>query len=201
MVTIAEVADHVGEYIGEKAGLQSEVKKICYGIECLSIMAISIGFILAVGWLGGALRETFWITFAALWMKHIIGGPHLSGFVRCTVFSALILAGSGWALKTLGLPSPWWLLALATAGCCVVLLYGPLLAPDFDFSKQQIKSRKRFGVITLASLSLLNIWFVSTWLSALNIGVLITVLLRTPAGVWIVHGLEQITKGKEAQSV
>ncbi len=201
MVTIADVADHVGEYIGEKAGLQSEVKKICYGIECLSIMVISIGFILGVGWLCGAFKETLWITFAALFMKHIIGGPHLSGFVRCTAFSALILAGSGWALKTLETPSPWWLLALATAGCCVVLLYGPLLAQDFDFNEQQIKSRKRFGVITLASLSLLNIWFDSTWLTALNIGVLITVLLRTPAGVWIVHWLELITKGKEAQTV
>lgn len=199
MITIAEVSDHIGEYIGEKAGLQAEVKKICYGIECLVIMVISIGFILGIGWLCGAFKETVLITLAALFMKHIIGGPHLSGFVRCTAFSALILAGAGWAFKTLGAPSPWWLFILATVGCGVILLYGPLLAPEFHFSEQQIKFRKWFGVFTLAFLSLFNIWFYSIWLTALNIGALITVLLRTPAGVWMFHWLEQITKGKEAQ--
>lgn len=198
MITIAEVSDHIGEYIGEQAGLQTEVKKICYGVECSLIMLISIGFILGIGWLCGVFKETLLITLSALFMKHIIGGPHLSGFVRCTVLSALILAGAGWALKTFGTPSPWWLLVLTVAGCGIILLYGPLFASDFHCSGQQIKLRKLLGILFLTFLSIFNIWFYSRGLIYLNIGALVTVLLRTPAGVLIVNRLEQITKGKEA---
>jgi accessory gene regulator protein AgrB len=200
MITIASVADHIGEYIGEQAELQSEVKKICYGVECTLVLLINIGIILALGWLCGAFKETALITLAALVMKHIIGGPHLSGFVRCTVLSTVILAGAGWAFKTLGAPSPWWLLVLAIAGCGIIWLYGPLFAADFHCSGQQIKFRKLLGVFFLALLSIFNIWFYSRGLIYLNIGALVTVSLRTPAGVLIVNGLEQLTKGKEAQS-
>ncbi|HBF36184.1 MAG TPA: hypothetical protein DDW50_02560 [Firmicutes bacterium] len=200
MVTIAKISDNIGEYIGEQAGLQTETKKICYGVECILIMIISLGIILMFGWLLGAFKETILITLAALFMKHIIGGPHLSGFIRCTTFSALILAGAGWALKTFGAPSPWWLFILAMIGCGVVLLYGPLLAEEFHFSEQQIKGRKVLGVFFLIFLSGCDIFFSSVWLTAVNIGFLLTIMLRTPAGVLIVQWVEQLTKGKEAQS-
>jgi accessory gene regulator protein AgrB len=198
MITIAEAADRIGEFIGEQAELQSEVKKICYGIECLLIMLISITIILGLGWLCGVFKETAMITLAALLMKYIIGGPHLSGFSRCTSFSVLILISAAWLLKAYGNPLPLWLIALAAFWGSAALLYGSMLASEFNFSKKQIRTRKILGVFVLVLLAGLNIWRYD--LSAPMVGAWLTVMLRTPIGILIVHWVEQITKGKEVQS-
>jgi accessory gene regulator protein AgrB len=201
VVTIADVADRIGEHIGEQAGLQTEeVKRLCYGVECLLVMLLSIVIILAAGWFCGVFVETAFITLAALFMKHIIGGPHLSGLLRCIGFSALILVGSAWLLRIYGSPSFWWFAILALLGSGVILLYGPLLATEFHFSEKQIGYRKILGVFLLMALTSLNIWHRQPRLTASIIGILVTIMLRTPIGVWIVHWVETITKRKEAQS-
>jgi accessory gene regulator protein AgrB len=198
MITIAAVADRIGEYIGKQAELPSEVKHLCYGVECLLVLLLNMGIILALGWICGAFKETALITLSALFMKHIIGGPHLSGFLRCTGFSALVLVGSAWLLKIYGSPSYWWLMILAIMGICSILLCGLMLGPEFKFSKKQLRSRKILGVLVLTLLACLNIWRRDLWLTATLIGVLLTVMLRTPIGVLIVQWVEQITKRKEA---
>ena len=86
---------------------------------------------------------------------------------------------------------------MAIVGCGVIMIYGPLLAPEFHFNEQQLKLRKLIGILSLILLSSFNILFYNIWLSYFNIGVLITVTLRTPAGVLIVNWVEQLTKGKE----
>jgi accessory gene regulator protein AgrB len=200
VVTIAEVADRIGEHIGTQAGLQTEIKKICYGVECLLVILLSIAIILMLGWLCGVFMETALITFSALLMKHIIGGPHLSGFLRCTGFSALILIGAAWLLNIYGSPSPWWFITLAVLGSGIVLLYGPMFNSEYKFNKRQVRFRKILSAFILVLLAGLNIWRYDLWLAALMLGVLLTVMLRTPIGIWTFQWLEQISKGKEAQS-
>jgi accessory gene regulator B len=200
MISIAEVADRIGERLGEQSGLKSEVKKLCYGIECLLIMSISISIFLGCGWFCGAFKETAVITLAALVMKHIIGGPHLSGFLRCTGFSTLILVGAAWLLKSHGSPSPWCLLVLAALGSVIIWFYGPLLPSELNLNKHRVKIRRVAGISILIVVTGLLTWHPNLWLTSLMIGFLLTILLRTPIGVLIVQWIEKITNRKEVLS-
>jgi accessory gene regulator protein AgrB len=160
-------------------------------------MAVSLCFILIVGWICGAFNETLLITFAALFMKHFIGGPHLSGFIRCTGFSAFMLVGTSWLLRTFGIPPYEWLIVLSILGIIVVLYYGPLFASDFNFNKNQVKIRKFLGALVLILLVCLNIRYRNIGVTSLLFGALLTVMLRAPIGVFIVQGIEKLTKGTE----
>lgn len=199
MITIADAADQIGEYIGRQAGLQSEVKKICYGVECLLVMSLSIGIITGLGWLCGVFAETALITLTALLMKYIIGGPHLSGFLRCTGFSAFIFISSAWLLKAGGNSLHWWIIILAFFGCGAILLYRPLLAPECNSGIKQTRLRKFLCVLLLMLLCGLNYGYRNLGSISLLTGAILTILLRTPIGILIVQRVEQITKGKEVQ--
>jgi len=100
-------------------------------------------------------------------------------------------------LKANSNPSPWWFVTLAVLGSSVVLIYGPMFAPEYKFSMKQVRCRKSLGAFVLALLTVLNIWCQNRWLTFLIAGVILSVMLRTPIGVWIVQQLEQITKEKE----
>ncbi len=200
MTTIAEFADRFGKYISEKAGYQAELKKICYGVECILVIFITLAFMLLFGFICGVFRETMIIFSGMLIMKYIIGGPHLSGLSRCIGLSAILTVSAAWLLKLGFLEIPAELLFLPyLAGFIIIQRYAPILTMDKASSQQHKKARQNLAKIELLILILINIFNPNSWWYGVFIGSLLAIGLVSPGGVKFIYWVETITKPKEVR--
>lgn len=198
MMTIAKLSDRIGEHISKEAGLESEVAKICYGIECLLVFSLNLTAILTAGWLANAFKETLIIAMGTLLMKYIIGGPHLSGFSRCVGYSILFIVGLALLLKYYYLSfSPYLLLFLLTAGFIIIWFFAPMVTTDKVFSQPQVIRRKILGIVVLFILVLTNLLVAEFYFQGLLIGVLLSIFNISPVGSNLVKWVDRITKRKE----
>lgn len=194
MVTISQVADQIGAHICKQAGLESELKKICFGIEVIMVMSVSIMIIIAFGGALGIFHETIIITLAGFLMKFIIGGPHLSGYFRCLVYSATLVLGGAWLcnIYQLWLTTSITLLLMATDFSIII---SSQLAPSYRvFNHKQVIARKTLVIfIILVSLITYLIQF-NLWSAGALIGFSISILNISPVGINFVKWLDRITK-------
>lgn len=148
MLTIAKIADRIGENICKKAGLESEVKTVCYGVEVTLVSAISVAAMLLIGWLFGFFLQVFPIAIASLLMKTIVGGPHLSGFLRCLGFSSLLIVGAAFLYKYNYLSFSLAIgVVLLLLGLVVIWRYAPMLTSGKTISKDEINKRRFWAAI------------------------------------------------------
>lgn len=194
MITISRVADEIGEHICKQAGLDSEVKKICFGVEVIMVMAISIATTITLGTLLGIFDETLIVISSALLVKFLIGSPHLSGFFRCLVYSvAIILAGS-WLSSIY----PVWLtdntaLALGLFNLSV-LIYMPLSPSYRTLERRQVITRKFTVGFMILSYAVLYINHPNLFYAGALIGISLSILNTSPVGVNFTKWLDRITK-------
>lgn len=197
-MTIAKIADQIGQTICLKAGRETETAKVCYGVECALVLVISVGIILTVGAILGVLRETFGIAMVFLVMKYIVGGSHLSGFSRCVIYSALIIVGAAIFLKTPNSRGvPLWIFGLMLmGGLAVIYKYAPLIREGIKLNRRQIWSRRFFAAVILLGFIFINSFHISAgWWSGL-VGTALALFNITPPGVGLVKLVERLTKPK-----
>lgn len=194
MINISQVADDIGGHICKQAGLESELKKVCFGIEVIMVMSISIMAMIAVGGVFGIFKETIIITSAAFLMKFIIGGPHLSGFFRCLMYSTIFIISGAWLNNVYQL----W---LTTSVTLLLLLLNLLiilnvqLAPSYrTFNRKQVIFRKTLALF-LIIISLIDyLLHLNLWSAGTLIGFSISVINISPLGTSFVKWLDRITK-------
>lgn len=198
MFTIAQLSDRLGEHIGKKAGLEWEIGKISYGVECVFVFLFSIGTILFFGWLTDTFRETLMITLGYFLMKSLIGGPHLSGFLRCLGYSVFLIVGTGFLFKT-GYEnfSLLLLIILTVTGSLVIFNYAPMLTVNKHFTGEQNIRRRLIAVTLLLIVAVINIFAWNyNWIGLL-IGISISVFNISPVGSSLVQWVDSVTKRKE----
>jgi accessory gene regulator protein AgrB len=196
MLTIAKIADRIGENICQKAGLESELKTVCYGVEVTLVSVFSVAGVLLTGWILGIFDQVLPIAIASLLMKTIVGGPHLSGFTRCLGFSSLLIVGSAYLYKynylNFSLAIGVFLLLL---GLVVIWRYAPMLTAGKIISKDEINKRRFWAMIFW-----LIFWLVAIFSKpasggeGLFIGASIAIFNISPLGANLVKGMEIITK-------
>lgn len=194
MVTITRIADEIGEHICKQAGLESELKKICFGIEVILVMSISFIMTIIFGAVLGMLNETMIVISSALAVKFLIGSPHLSGFLRCLLYSiALILIGAWlcsiyavWLTSNIA-----WILGLFNL---VILSCMPLRPSYRSLEIKQIITRKLVIGFMIFSCLILYINYPGLLYSGALIGISISILNTSPVGVKFTKWLDRITK-------
>lgn len=194
MTNISQIADRIGEQICKGAGLESELKKICFGIEVIMVMSISILTIIALGGVLGIFMDTLVVTFAAFLMKFIIGGPHLSGFFRCLMYSATLVCGGGWLCSVYKL----WLnpkVALLISLLDLLIIFTVKLAPSYrTFNSSQILKRKGLACVLLLVSIIIYLEYFNLLGAGALIGFSISILNISPVGTNFVKWLDRITK-------
>lgn len=194
MVTIIRIADVIGEHICKQAGLESELKKICFGIEVILVMLISIVSTIIIGAVLGMLKETMIVISSALVVKFLIGSPHLSGFLRCLLYSIAIILIGAWLCNIY----PVWLtsnIALILGLFNLVILIGMPLCPSYrSLEIKQIITRKLIIGFMIFSNSILYINYPSLLYAGALIGISISILNTSPVGVNFTKWLDRITK-------
>ena len=194
MISISQVADRIGEHICKMADLESEVKKICFGVEVIMMMMISILSTFVFGGALGVFRETLIVTFAAFVMKFIIGGSHLSGFFRCFIYSIIFVLSGAWlcSIYQIWLNPPTVLLLLLLN---ILVIHYAQLAPSYrTFDNIQVFKRKLTATVLVLISAILCLEFFTFWSSGALIGFSISILNISPAGANFVKWLEHITK-------
>ncbi len=194
MVTISQVADQIGEHICKHAGLESELKKVCFGIEVIMVMSLSIMVIIALGGIFGTFQETLVITCVGFLMKFIIGGPHLSGFFRCLIYSIALIFGGAWLCSAyrLWLTPPVTLLLLLLN---VLVIFTVQLAPSYrTFNKDQALRRKTLAMVLVLVSIVVYLEYFNLWSAGALIGFSISILNISPVGTNFVKWLDRITK-------
>lgn len=194
MTTISQVADRIGEHICRQAGLESEVKKVCFGIEVMMVMSVSILITIFLGGLFGLMNETLLIISTALLAKFIIGGPHLSGFFRCLIYSISIILFGALTCKIY----PTWLsinMVLSLVVIDLVILINAPLFPSYRILEpKQVLTRKLFVTIILMISSGLFINRSNLFSAGALIGFSISILNISPMGTNFMKWLDRITK-------
>lgn len=194
MTTISQVADRIGEHICKQAGLESELKKICFGIEVMLVMSVSILIILFFGIVLGVFKETCIITLTALFMKFIIGGPHLSGFFRCQIYSAiLILSGASlYKIQEVWLTTPF-ILFILTLNLMIIAIFQ--LAPSYCIYDQKQTITRKFLAMFLVIITIISyLQFDNLFSVGALIGFTISIINISPVGTSFVRWLDRITK-------
>lgn len=192
MITISQVADRIGEHICKKAGVESELNKICFGIEVIMVMSISIFAMIAVGGVLGMFWEALLVTFAAIIMKFIIGGPHLSGFFRCLVYSTILICGGAWfgSIYQLWLSTPVTLLLLLLD---LLIILNVQLAPSYKtYTRSQTLVRKAVASSLPLISAIVFLEIPDSWSASALIGFTISILNISPMGTNLVRWLDQI---------
>lgn len=194
MTTISQVADQIGEHICKQSGMESELKKICFGIEVIMVMLISIIITIVFGAVFGLFAETSIVISSALLVKFLIGGPHLSGFFRCLIYSvALILVGA-WFCHIY----PVWLnqdIALLLGLFVLTILIGMRLLPSYrTLKRKQVITRKIVVGFMMFCYTILYIYDPNLFYAGALIGISISILNTSPVGVNFTKWLEWITK-------
>ncbi len=194
MTSISQVADRIGEHICKRTDLETEVKKISFGIEVIMVISVSILAMIALGGVLGIFRETLLVTFAAFTMKFVIGGPHLSGFFRCLIYSIVLILGGAWLCSMyqiwLNAPTVLFLLLLNI----LVILYTQLAPSYRTFNNIQTFRRKLAATILVLISVMLHLEFFTLWGAGALIGFSISILNISPLGTNFVKWLERITK-------
>lgn len=194
MVTITRIADEIGEHICKQAGLESELKKICFGIEVILVMLISIVLTIIFGAALGMLSETMIVISSALVVKFLIGSPHLSSFFRCLLYSIAIILIGAWLCSVY----PFWLtsnIALILGLFNLVILIGMPLRPSYrSLAIKQILTRKLAIGFMIFSCLILYIKYPSLLYAGALIGISISILNTSPVGVNFTKWLDRITK-------
>ncbi|NLY76286.1 MAG: hypothetical protein GX075_13470 [Firmicutes bacterium] len=199
MTTISQIADLMGEYLCRRAGLENDLKRICFGIEVIMVMLLTIIVPLMIGGVFNIFHETLIITLTAFIMKNIIGSPHLSGFFRCLVYSAVLILSGAWLVKFYTL----WLIPAVALTILLIdfsIILTVKLAPSYrNFDRRQTTTRK-FGAIVLVLGALIGYleYFNLSFAGAL-IGFSISIINISPWSVNFVKWLDQITKGGVSQ--
>ncbi len=194
MVTIAEIADRIGEHICQQAGLHENQNKVCFGIEILLIMSITAFVSLAIAMIFGLFFETIAIMVAALGMKFIIGSPHLSGFSRCLIY-CICLSMTG-ALLThtadawLSVPIIFFILGTDW----IVLSVSPLLLSYRTLEKPQILSRKILAGSLIGVTALLVLVAKNLWTTGFFIGSTIAAITISTVHVRLIRWIDDLTK-------
>ncbi len=194
MTTISQIADGIGEHICKQAGLELEIKKVCFGIEIIMMMTVSIAVTVTLGSVFGLISETLIVTLNALLIKFIIGGSHLSGFLRCLIYSSAVILLGAWLCSIY----PVWLtvnmvLLLALINL-VIMIIMPLLVSYRTLKRKQEIIRKLLVILMVLFYSLLYINHSDKFYAGALIGISISVLNITPVGVNFTKWLDHITK-------
>lgn len=198
MNTIAQLADVIGNRICEKADLKFRVKEVCYGVECILVILISIWFFLVIGWVLGSFKETLFITIGSILMKSVVGGPHLSGLSRCIGFSAVFIVGLAMLFKFNYLNFPWQLLiVLLVISIIVIFRYAPLLTPDKKFNEAQKILRCILATLMILVVISFNLVTPSFWITGFLIVNLFAIFNISPLGVALTNRVETFTAKKE----
>ncbi|MCL6590781.1 MAG: accessory gene regulator B family protein [Firmicutes bacterium] len=196
MLTIAKIADQIGENICKKAGLESEINTVSYGVEVTLVSVISVTVVLFSGWLLGVFIQVLPIALASLLMKTIIGGPHLSGFTRCLGFSAFLITGAAFLDKYHYLNfGPGLGVVLLLVGLAVIWRWAPMVTVERIISKDEINKRRFWGTVFWLVCGLVAIFLKpASGGGGLFIGASIAIFNISPLGVNLVKGVENITK-------
>ena len=193
MITISQVADRIGGHICKEAGLESELNKICFGIEVIMVMSVSVLAIIAIGGVLGMFWETLLVTCAAFIMKFVIGGPHLSGFFRCLVYSTILVCGGAWLCNVhqLWLSRP---ITLSLLLLDLLIMVNVQLAPSYKtYSRSQTLGRKAVALSLVLVPTIVYLEFLNFWSAGALIGFTISIINISPMGTNLVKWLDQIT--------
>ena len=160
----------------------------------MMVMSISIIAIIALGGVLGIFRETLVVTFAAFIMKFIIGGPHLSGFFRCLLYSTVLIFTGTWLCNIyqswLTVP-----IVLSVLLLNILIIFKVQLAPSYR-SFNHIQTLRRKVLASILVLLSVTLYFMSfkIWGSGALIGFSISILNISPMGISFVGWLDRITK-------
>lgn len=194
MIAISQVADKIGEHICVQAGLESEIQKVCFGIEVIMVMAVSIIITIIMGALLGIFSETLIVITNALLVKFIIGSPHLSGYFRCLAYSVLIILAGAWLCSIY----PVWLMPnialILMLFTLMTLIFMPLLPSYRTFERRQVIARKSLVSVMIIAVGTLFIYVPHLLYAGAMVGISISTLNTSPVGVYFTKWLDRITK-------
>lgn len=197
-MTIAEVADFLGQQVCEKAGRQEDLKRVCYGTEVFLTLSISLLVILLIGAILGMFSEVAAVSIMLLLTKTVVGGPHLSGYARCAGFSMLLIVGSAWLFSRLML-SPVMILGLTFVSLVIVVCWAPRSKLPDMYSENQTWARKLIALALLAGLGCLAAFSHHELWGYLFLGSFLSIWSISPVGTEVVKTVEKITKGVERE--
>jgi accessory gene regulator protein AgrB len=195
-MTIAQVADRIGEHICEQTARESEVKKVCFGVELMLTMAIFIISTLVLGGMMGLFLETGILLAVMMAVKFMIGGNHLSGFLPCLILSTcLVIFGAG----TTHFYTHW--LSFGAVAVLVIidltlLLLFPLHPSYRDFNPRQTFKRKFCTSLLLLFSALIYLNHVNLFCAGLLIGFSIAILTMSPLGASFITRLDKMLQRK-----
>ncbi|NLW48213.1 MAG: hypothetical protein GXY86_12880 [Firmicutes bacterium] len=194
MTTISQMADLIGKHICKQSGLESELKKICFGVEVIMVMAISIIITIVFGAVLGMFAETLIMIASVFLVKFLIGGPHLSGFFRCLIYSVTLILVGAWLCHIY----PVWLnqdIAWLLGLFVLTILIGMRLLPSYrTLERKQVITRKMVVGLMMFCYTILFIYGPNLFYAGALIGISISILNTSTVGVNFTKWLEQITK-------
>lgn len=198
-MTIAEVADRIGEHICERGNIKEKFGVVAYGIEIALGLIITCTTIIICGAVVGLPKETSLVLGGALFMKYIIGGPHLSGFMRCVWLSAFLVLIFTW-LSGFPIFSEFLVTAgLGTLGFLGILLWAPLMNFEDEMSRRyQCRLRKFLAMAVFGGILLLHLLSGNMVYTLIFSGFMLSIVNVSPMGILLTDMIEKITnKGGE----
>ena len=199
MKTIAEIADHWGEYLCKKSGHEAELKTVCYGLEAFLVFLIDIAIILILGLFCGVFYQTALVMCSLLLMRSFVGGSHLSGFVRCLIFSSLMIMGVILSFKYYFITQFSFLFAIVACLLSIYLIfrYAPVLVACKDFSQQKIWRMRLNASGLMLLVTVVYLFWQNDWTKYLLIGSYLAILNVTPLMQLVVAFVEKYTNIKK----
>jgi accessory gene regulator B len=194
MINIAQIADRIGEHICKGAELESELKKVCFGIEVMLVMVISFITTILLGGFLGMLNETLIIILTAMLVKFIIGGSHLSSFFRCLIYSITITLFGALICKNYSIWLNNYIAVILFTIDLIILLKAPLFPSYRVLERKQIITRKFLVSILLC----ISLWFyfyqANLFSSGALIGFSLSIINISPAGANFMKWLDKVPK-------
>lgn len=192
-MNISDLSDHLGQFVyAQTSNRNYDLNTICYGIEIILVLLISIITITTIGAILGLFIPVFFVSISFLVMKMIIGGPHLSGFSRCVMLSALLMVGTAWFITYIELSNR--SIPISTLlGIVIILCYAPQINPANQ--RPQRFHRKLAGsvLLLLAGCSLMLLQ--NALFAYCYYGLLISALSISPITTHSIRFIDKMTKG------
>ncbi len=201
MRTIADIADQWGAYLCKKTGQEAELKTVCYGLEAFLVFLVDIVTIFILGLLCGVFYQTALVMCSLLLMRSLVGGSHLSGFVRCLLFSSLMIMGVILSFKYYFIAQFSVLFAIVACLLSIYLIfrYAPVLVAWKDFSQQKVWRMRLNASGLMLLVTVVYLFWQNDWTKYLLIGNYLAVLNVTPLMQLAVTFVEKHTNMKDKE--
>jgi len=195
MKTIAEIADRCGAYLCQKTENEAELKTVTYGLEVFLVFAIDLIMIFFSGFIFGVLYQTMMVMFSLLLVRLFIGGSHLSGFLRCLIFSDLLIIGTIVIFKYYFVVKFSAIVVISVGLISIYFInrYAPVVVEWKVFSEQKIWQMRLIASGLVILWSIVYLLWQKEWTKYFLLGTYLAVLNVTPLMRALIKYIEELT--------